>query len=151
MLKKQVLTAIENAVEYHNEQMEKIEQLVDGKSIKHLPPLCKFDSEFGKWIYGDAQGVQMVLGIQFYENIKVMHEYWHIEYAKIYDIFYYERDGGFLSKIFGNKRKVMAKDLAQAQKYYKKLTRTSDDILEALTASERRVLALKDKSFEDVN
>jgi hypothetical protein len=151
MIKKHVLAAIENVIEYHTEQMEKIEQLVNGESVKKLAPVSKFDCEFGKWIYGDAQRIQTVLGIQFYENVTVMHEYWHIEYGKIHDIFYDDEESGLLSKIFGNRRKVTAKELAQARGDYKKLTRTSDDILEALTASKRRVLALKNESFKDID
>jgi len=56
-----------------------------------------------------------------------------------------------LSKIFGNRRKTTAQDLAQAREDYKKLTRTSADILEALIASKRRVFALKDASFKDID
>jgi len=151
MIKKQVLTAIENAIEYHNEQMEKVESLINGEAVKHLTPVSKMDCEFGKWIYGDAKRIQTLLGIQFYKSIETMHEYWHIEYSKIYDLFYYESDGGLLSKIFESRRKTTAQELAQAREEYKKLTRTSDDILEALTASKRRILVLKEEAFKSID
>ena len=83
MTKKQILHAIEHAYEYHVEQMEKVTLLVEGNKVKNPTPRMKNECDFGKWLYGDASRIKRLLGIQFYDEMELIHEFWHIQYKKI--------------------------------------------------------------------
>jgi len=81
----------------------------------------------------------------------LIHEYWHIEYEKIYDIYYNNEEEGVLVKLFAKRRKLSPEEHEEAQNYYEELQKVTDDLLEALTASKRRILALKEYIFKNVD
>jgi hypothetical protein len=78
----------------------------------------------------------------------LMHEYWHLKYEKIYDIYYIKDAEGIFNKLFGKKQKLPPKDYAAIKKYYHELKQASDDLLETLNASKRRVVALQKSQFK---
>jgi len=146
MTRLQTLKAIENARLAHIAQMEKVNALIEGKSVRNLTAVEKTECEFGKWFYAEGDFLKSLLGAQFYKSIDAIHEYWHIEYEKIYDIFVYEANGSFVAKMLGYYH-ISQKDMDEVLKYYNELKITSKDLLDALEASKRRVLALKDSKF----
>ena len=148
MTKKQILHAIEHAYEYHTEQMEKVTLLIEGKKVKNPTPRMKDECEFGKWLYGDASRIKRLLGIQFYNEMEIIHEFWHIQYEKIYNIYYNDEEDGLLTKLFGNRRKLSEEEREEVREYYKELSRATDDLLDALSASTRRIIALKEYIFQ---
>jgi len=151
MTKKEILHAIEHAYEYHTQQMEKVSLLIEGKKVKNPTPRMKNECEFGKWLYGDASRFKRLLGIQFYNDMEIIHEFWHIQYEKIYTIYYGDEEERLLTKLFGNRRRLSKEEYEEVRKYYKELRRATDDLLEALTASTRRILALKEYIFENID
>ncbi len=151
MMKKQVLRAIEHAYEYHVEQMEKVTLLIEGKKVKNPTPRMKNECEFGQWLYGDASRIKTLLGIHFYTSMELIHEYWHMQYEKLYDIYYDEAERGVFAKLFANRRKLDPQEYAEAKKCYEELQKATDDLLEALTSSKRRILALKEYIFKNVD
>ena len=151
MTKKQVIQAIEHAQEYHLAQMEKVAQLVRGEKVKNPTPRMKDECEFGQWIYGDASHTKTLLGIQFYKSMEVIHEFWHLTYEKIYDIYYIEDKEGLFTKFLPLRRKLPQEEYELVQKYYHDLEQATEDLLEALTASKRRILALKERVFTSID
>ena len=151
MTKKQILHAIEHAYEYHVEQMEKVTLLVEGNKVKNPTPRMKNECDFGKWLYGDASRIKRLLGLQFYKDMELIHEFWHIEYEKIYDLYYRDDEDGLLTKIFGNRRRLSEEKREEVQEYYQALSRATDDLLDALSASKRRILALKEYIFKNID
>lgn len=151
MTKKQILHAIEHAYEYHTEQMEKVTLLIEGKKVKNPTPRMKDECEFGKWLYGDASRIKRLLGIQFYNEMEIIHEFWHIQYEKIYNIYYNDEEDGLLTKLFGNRRKLSEDEREEVRGYYKELSRATDDLLDALSASKRRIIALKEYIFKNID
>ncbi|HFB53382.1 MAG TPA: hypothetical protein ENJ67_01500 [Sulfurimonas autotrophica] len=151
MTKKQILHAIEHAYEYHVEQMEKVTLLVEGNKVKNPTPRMKNECDFGKWLYGDASRIKRLLGLQFYKDMELIHEFWHIEYEKIYDLYYRDDEDGLLTKIFGNRRRLSEEEREEVQEYYQALSRATDDLLDALSASKRRILALKEYIFKNID
>ncbi len=146
MNKQETINAIEHAREAHIEQMAKVKSLIEGKHVDNLTPVSKIKCEFGQWLYGDKERVKNILGAQFYENLDMIHEAWHIQYAKIHAIFVHEKDEGFFSKIFGV-HKINALELEKAKVYYKDLEQATKDLLRVLDASQRRVQALSASKF----
>ena len=151
MTKKQILHAIEHAYEYHTEQMEKVTLLMEGKKVKNPTPRMKGECEFGKWLYGDASRIKKLLGIQFYNEMEIIHEFWHIQYEKIYNIYYNDTEDGLLTKLFGNRRRLSEEEREEVREYYKELSRATDDLLDALSASKRRIIALKEYIFKNID
>jgi hypothetical protein len=151
MTKKQVIKAIDHAQEYHLQQMEKVSLLVNGKKVKNPTPLSKDACEFGYWLYGEGGRIKKLLGIQFYKSMDLIHEYWHMQYEKIYNIYYDVEDDGIFTKLLGYKRKLSPQEHQEVQELYASLQQATDDLLEALIASKRRIIALKDRVFEEID
>jgi len=151
MKKKTVLKAIDHAYEYHVEQMEKVTLLVEGEKVNNPTPLLNNECEFGKWLYGDAQKIKNLLGLQFYKNMEVIHEFWHIQYGKLYEIYYRDKKERLLTKILGNRRRLSKEERELVEEYYEDLQKATDDLLEALSASKRRVIALKEYIFQNID
>jgi len=146
MTRLQTLEAIENARVAHLEQMQKIEALIEGRSVRKLTAVDKSECEFGRWFFGESDTLKRLLGAQLYKSIDAIHEYWHLEYEKIYDIFMNESDGSMVSKLLGFYH-IPKKRMDEVLFYYKELQITSEDLLKALESSKRRVLALKESKF----
>jgi hypothetical protein len=146
MTKKEILKAIEKMYEDHILEMEQVKLLIDGKRVKNLPPVKKEECEFGKWLYGDAQKIKVILGLQIYSTMEIIHEYWHLMYAKIYDLYYLDNES-MLKKVFFLHRRLSKEEAKEAREYYAALEKASTDLLEELNTATRRVLALKERMF----
>jgi len=146
MDKEKTLEAIQKARAAHESQMAKIEALIDGKEVDNPTAVSKTKCEFGKWLYDEDNKVQKVLGAQFYQTIETVHEQWHIEYMRIFEIFFKDKKKGFFSKIVGSS-KVNDMEIDKAKLYYSELLKTTDDLLKILASSERRITALSDSKF----
>jgi len=146
MNKQETIDAIENARKAHIKQMDNIKALIEGKEVNTLTPVSKMKCQFGQWLYGDNEKVENILGAQFYENLDVIHETWHIQYAKIHAIFIGEKKKGLLSKIFGSHKRDTL-EIEKTKVYYKDLEETTTELLRALDASHRRVQALSESKF----
>jgi hypothetical protein len=151
MKKKDVIEAIDHAYEYHVEQMEKVTLLVKGDKVKNMPPKEKDECEFGHWLYGSAKRIKRLLGIQFYSNMELIHEFWHIQYEKIYDVYYKDKKDRILTKLLGSRRRLSKEEFEEVQHYYKDIKRATKDLLGALDASKRRIIALKESVFKDLD
>jgi hypothetical protein len=147
MTKLHIIHAIESAETYHEEQLNKVAMLLDGKDIENPTPTNKEECNFGKWLYGDAKEIQNILGLQFYDNIELMHGFWHSEYQKIYEIFYDVEKNSILKFLFGNRKNVKPEMLQKAKEYYKELQAITKNLLKALYVSKKRVLALSESFF----
>ena len=150
MTKKKVLKAIEHAYEYHMQQMEKVKLLIEGKRVKNPTPKVKNACEFGVWLYGDASRIKKLLGIQFYNSMEIIHEYWHIQYEKIYDL-YYNDEQRLFGKFLAYRKKLSDEERQEVEEAYAGLQRATEDLLEALIASKRRIIALKEHAFTHID
>jgi len=147
MTKLHIIHAIESAESYHEEQLQKVAKLLDGQKVDNPTPANKEECNFGKWLYGDATKIQNLLGLQFYDNIELMHGFWHREYQKIYEIFYDVDKNAILTFLFGNRKDVDEAMLQKAKEYYKELQAITENLLKALYVSKKRVLALSESFF----
>lgn len=146
MDKAYTLDAIQKARAAHESQMVKIDALVNGRDVDNPTAVAKTKCEFGKWLYDENNKVQKILGAQFYETIEKVHARWHMEYTRIFEIFFQDKKKGFFSKIIGSD-KVSDMELDKAKLYYSELLKTTDELLKILASSERRIIALNDSKF----
>jgi len=148
MTKADIIKAIEVLEIYHKEQLSKIAQLIDGYKVKNLTPLNKEECEFGRWLYGEGKSIESLLGLQFYNNIELMHSFWHDEYKKIYEIFYDTKKNTLLKFCFGCRKKSISGEMSKkAKEYFRELQAITQNLLKALTVSKTRLLALNESAF----
>jgi len=147
MDKNQTLEAIEMAKKSHENAMAKIEMAINGDKVDSPTPAAKSLCKFGKWLYNEENHLEEILGELFYTKLERSHAQWHDEYLRIYNIFFKEKKGGFLSGILGGGHKVDPLELDKAKLYYLELEETTKDLLHILGSCERRVTAMSEAKF----
>ncbi|MFK5937328.1 MAG: CZB domain-containing protein [Sulfurimonas sp.] len=147
MNKEDAILSIQKAIESHKAQMVKIEKLVYGQPVDNPTAVSKVKCDFGKWLYGEDNNVQKILGEQFYEKLDTLHEQWHKEYLRIYNIFFKDNKKGFLSKLLGSK-KIDSLEFDKAKLYYAELGETTTSLLASLGSSLRRLEAMNAAKFK---
>ena len=147
MEKSQALDSIEKARLAHLHQMSLIALAMEGKKVEKPTSLSKTQCDVGGWLYDEKQKLKSLLGLQFYTELDTIHETWHIEYARIYEIFFSEKKKqGLFSKLFSS-QKIDSLELDKAKLYYKELNDTTQKLLIMLDKSKRRLEALKESKF----
>ena len=147
MNKEDAIESIKKAIESHKAQMVKIERLVYGQAVDNPTVVSKVKCDFGKWLYGDDNHVQKILGDQFYEKLDAQHEQWHVEYLRIYNIFFKDNKKNFFSKLIGLK-KLDELEYDRAKLYYTELSETTTSLLASLGSSQRRLEAMNAAKFK---
>ncbi len=145
MGKSDILKSLEDAKKLHQEQMLKIEKAIEGKDIENPPKLGKMECGCGSWFYSNKEYMISILGLQLFERLDKMHEAWHLEYAKIYNILFAKKKKGLFSKLLGNKIDPLEMD--KVKLYYKDLGDITDELLHVVDAAIRRVGALSESKF----
>ncbi len=146
MDKEKTIEAIVNARKAHENQMKKIVALLNGKEVENPTAVSKTECDFGKWLYEGDNHLKEILGTLFYTNLETLHARWHVEYSRLFEIFFKPKKKGFFSKAFGSK-KVAEMDMDKAKLYYSELEATTAELLKAIASSQRRIEALKESKF----
>lgn len=146
MDKEKTLEAIINARIGHENQMKKILALLKGKEVENPTAVSKTECDFGKWFYADDR-LKPILGTLFYTKIETLHARWHIEYTRLFEMFFKSKRKGFFSKAFSS-NKVEGMELDKAKVYYSELKETTEELLKVMGASQRRIEALSEKKFQ---
>ena len=146
MDKIQTIEAIVNAKKAHEIQMKKIEALLNGKEVENPTAVLKTECDFGKWLYADDSQLKKNLGNLFYTNLDTLHARWHIEYSRLFKIFFNKKKSGLFSKMFGLK-KMNEMELDKAKLYYSELEITTKELLKAIASAQRRIEALQESKF----
>lgn len=147
MSKQKSLEAIAKAKDSHLAQMQKIEDLIGGKSITDPTAVAKTKCGFGMWLYDETNHMREILGSQFYDEMEFLHGKWHTEYFRIYNIYFKEEKGGFMSKLFGGGHKLSDMEKDKIKLYYAELKVTTSELLKVIGTSERRLQALSETKF----
>jgi len=145
MGKSEILKSLEDAKKLHQEQMLKIEKAIEGKEVENPPELGKMECGCGSWFYSNKEYMISILGLQLFERLDKMHEMWHMEYSKIYNILFAQKKKGLFSKLLGNKIDPLEMD--KVKLYYKDLGDITDELLHVADAAIRRVGALSESKF----
>jgi len=149
MTKEQMLEALESAHQTHQQQMEKIRTVIEGKEIENPPAIGKMECVCGSWFYAHVDAMKRILGLQLFERLDSAHEAWHRDYVNIYNIYFKEEKKGFFSKLLGaNKVDPLQQD--KAKLYFIELEKDSEELLSASASAQRRVTALSDSKFDSL-
>jgi len=148
MTKEQTIESVKKARIAHIRQMDKIAAVMKGEEIDNPTPVSKTECDFGHWLYGENNHVKKLIGSQFYEKLDLQHERWHSEYLRIYNIFFTQKKKGLFSKFF-KRNSIDPLELDKAKLYYAELQETTEALLQALGAAERRLEALSETKFSD--
>ena len=147
MDKTRTLESISSVRMAHQSQMKKIVMLIDGQKVDNPTAVSKTQCEFGKWLYAKDSNLKRIIGALFYDNLEIAHAKWHSEYTRLFKIFFKnELKQGFFSKLMGNP-KISDMEMDKAKLYYSELSATTQELLKALDACERRVIALSESKF----
>ncbi|MEA3370979.1 MAG: CZB domain-containing protein [Campylobacterota bacterium] len=146
MNKEETIEAIANAKKAHENQMKKIVALLNGKEVENPTAVSKTECDFGKWLYADNNRLKEILGTLFYTNLETLHAKWHMEYSRLFAIFFKSKKRGFFSKAFGS-NKVSDMEFDKAKLYYSELEATTKELLKAIASSQRRIEALNEGKF----
>ncbi|MEA3228057.1 MAG: CZB domain-containing protein [Campylobacterota bacterium] len=146
MDKNTTLEGLAKVKKYHEAQMLKIEKLLDGGTVETPTPITKTQCDFGVWLYAQENHLEEIVGERFYKDIEDAHADWHLEYIKVYNIFFKENKKGFFSNLIGN-NKIDPLEIDKAKMYYHELQDYSKKLLGALAISERRLNAICETKF----
>ncbi len=147
MDKEKTVEAIVDARKAHENQMKKIISLINRKELDNPTAVLKTECDFGKWLYDEDNNLKGLLGAVFYNNLETLHARWHIEYSRLFDLFFKNKKrGGLFSKIFGSD-KIEEREIDKAKLYYSELEETTSKLLQAIASSKRRIEALSEEKF----
>ncbi len=147
MDKEKTIEAIINARKAHENQMKKIVSLINGKEVNNPTAVLKTECDFGKWLYDKDNNLKGLLGAIFYNNLETLHARWHIEYSRLFDMFFKsKKKSGLFSKMFGS-GKIEEREIDKAKLYYSELEETTSKLLQAIASSKRRIEALNEEKF----
>jgi hypothetical protein len=147
MTKEQSIEAIKKAREAHLDSMGKIENVLKGIHVENPTSVLKTQCAFGQWLYGKDFHVKELLGEQFYDKLEEEHAEWHKEYSRIYNLFFKDNKSiGFFSKLIGS-QKFDSQTIDKGKLYYTELEVVTNHLMNALAASERRLVAMNESKF----
>ncbi len=147
MDKENTIEVIENAKKSHNYQTKKILAFLNGREIENITTTLKTECDFGKYIYDKNNHLKEIVGTLFYNKMEALHAQWHIEYKRVFEILFHEKNKSFFSKMLGSVKKVDAMKIDKAKLYYSELEDTNRNFLKILNSSQRRLEALNESKF----
>lgn len=151
MDKELVLLSVEKAKKSHLAQVDKIDYLVRGITLKTIPtPLEKRDCLFGEWLYANEKLLRTLIQNELFEEIERLHGYWHEEYFRIHQIFYPPQQG-LLSKIIGKNHKASDQARDRAKAYFSDMSDLTQKLIKKIDLLEKRLRAMPSSKFEQLN
>ena len=150
MDKAQTLDLIDKIKTAHEQQMYKLELLLSGKEVEDITVLSKTECEFGKLLQKNEDLLRKIVGSLFYEQMDSTHAKWHEEYYKVFEIvkkYVGKTKKGFFSKLT-NSKKLHGMELDKAKFYYSDLKLITNELLNTIDISKRRIAALAETKFE---
>jgi hypothetical protein len=140
MSKEEMLEKVSSARKTHSANMQKALLLAKGIPLKgDQVPVSYKECAFGKWLYGDEERIRSVLGRGDFDEIERMHQIWHEEYMKIFNLYFGEGKKGFLGKLIGTKPKLTEKDKERANAYSVDLKEVTWTLVKKLEGVEKRI------------
>ena len=148
MTREEMLDAIEVARETHKRQMDKIIHIIKGEHVEEPTALGKMECECGQWFYSNKDLMTKILGHQMFERLDRVHETWHKDYSRVYDIYreQQKRGNGFFSKVLHKQTDALEYD--KLKLYYKELTQVTEELMREADAAKRRIAALPESKFK---
>jgi hypothetical protein len=153
MDREEILESIKAARRAHQKWVQEAYKLVTSHKISEGELPVKYtECTFGKWLHSDGALLVRLDSKEALEEINIKHQMLHIEYKKIYEIFFHEEEEqSFLGKLLHLKPSISEEENAVALHYYKILEAISDNLLELMESLEKRIAALPRNVFDAIN
>ena len=147
--KEKYIHSIRTARTHQVKWANQIKLMVSGVTLeKETVPVDQTDSEFSKWLYGEAMIFSMSNAKNIIDEMVDLHGRCYDIYLKIYGTLFAGQKNGILG-IFGTK-KASLNDLKLAQNYYEDLMKVSDQLLSRLRSFESIMLAQPESKFDEL-
>ena len=154
MEKEEVLGHLRAAKTAHIKWVQKAKQLIRGHEINEdAIPVDSTECKFGKWFYSDGQILNALSNnpLECMSKIEKLHFDLHDIYMNIFSIYFIKPTGGFFSKFFGSKKKVLSEDeIQEAKAHYEAMEKVSKDLLEEINRLERRLIAVPEEKMKSL-
>ena len=152
MNKDETLKSLEVAEIELTRFVETAKALIDGIDPEdRVLPVQPRETKFGEWFYTDGQKLKTLSNnpLECMSNIETLHEELHKRYKEIYDLFFSdEKQGGFLSKIFKPKQKVLTESEKKlAEEEYAAMQKIANELLSEIARLERRLVAVSEEKI----
>jgi len=148
MEKEEVVNHLRAAKAAHIKWVQRAKLLINGLDIEEgAIPVDSTECKFGQWFYGDGQLLNSLANnpTESMSNIENLHFKLHDQYLQIFNVYFKKAKGGFFSKIFGLKRKVVGELEAQiAREHYDIMENISKELLDEINRLERRLIAVSE-------
>ena len=153
MEKDHIIEHLRAAKTAHIKWVQKAKLLINGIEVeKDAIPVNSTECKFGKWFYSDGQVLNALSNnpMECMVSIEQLHFELHDIYMNIFHIYFSKPSGGFLSKIFGSKKKVTPEEVKKAEEYFKDLEEVSKKLLDEINRLERRLLAVSEEKIREL-
>ncbi len=152
MKKDETLKSLENAEIELTRLVETAKSLIDGIDPEdRVLPTSSRETKFGHWFYTDGQKLKILSNnpLECMSNIEELHNKLHERYREIFDLYFSEeKKGGFLSKIFKPKQKVLAEsELKLVNEKYAEMEKTAEELLAEIARLQRRLVAVSEEKI----
>lgn len=139
MNKEELVKKVREAKAAHVSWVMKADALIRGIPLeKEQVPINGTECSFGKWYYGSGQTLS---ALPSFKAIEKSHSELHSVYARIFKLLFEETNHSFLSKIFGQSRKVDEKNTSQARSLFPELKAHSEEVIKCLDSLESEIMA----------
>ncbi len=153
MHKEEILKQLRAAKAAHISWVQRAKLLISGFTINESSiPVNSTECQFGKWFYSDGQRLNDIRNnpIEDMQEIENLHFKLHDVYLHIYKVYYDVEKSGFLSKLFGKKKKVNEEEQALAKKYFDEMEAISKELVNALNIMERRINVVSEEEIDSL-
>jgi hypothetical protein len=145
MTKDEIVKQLKTAQHAHIQWLADAEALVAGVELdKDKVPLTYIRCDFGKWYYGEGQGLS---GLPTFLSLEEPHKALHGFYHEIFITLFEKVEPSFLSKLFGNKRKHDQETHDKAKSILPELERASNQLVRSLRLLETEIMTMTDDKF----
>ncbi|MEN4045628.1 CZB domain-containing protein [Sulfurimonas sp. NWX367] len=152
MKKDETLKSLENAEVELTRFVETAKSLIDGIDPEdRILPTSSRETKFGQWFYTDGQKLKILSNnpLECMSNIEELHDKLHERYREIFDLYFAEeKKGGFLSRIFKPKQKVLTEsELKLVNEKYLAMEQIAEELLAEIARLQRRLVAVSEEKI----
>lgn len=152
MDREEIIENIKGARRAHQKWLLEAHALVSSNEVDEGEvPIKHTDCRFGKWLHAEGLNLMKLDSKEALEEINTKHQLLHIEYKKIYDIYFNGKSHSFFKKMLHLNTSISDDERQLAIQHYKKLDIISKDLMALMEALERRINSLPRTAFDVFN
>lgn len=148
MNKEELVTVIRNAKAGHKRWVENALSLIEGLPLdKNQVPVNATDCVFGKWYYGEGQGLK---SLPSYREVEQYHDALHKTYREIFMLLFGEdkAETSLFSRLFGTSQKSSEEKRKLAKDKYLILRQQSKIIMKKLDDLEAMIITMNQEQID---